>query len=432
MKPQFFWGIIVCCFAAVIRLLYAMHSPLYMTTGDSVSYSLTAKHIIQTKQLVDPFRTPIYPLILAAPYVLMNSTVPDEISGVYSVGLHAVRIVQSLVMIASAVLLFILLTRIGISAPMSALLSVLGTSDYVILLLEHTILTESFAVSWLVLVTYCTHILIRKFSAKTLGLLVLFWIIGVFLRPSFIAIPLLCVFVIWLRHRTARVMLLCFFALSVYGGIITVYSSVNSVQHGVRGISRIQDINIWGKLLHMNVKDTVLGSSEIADMARSARLVNRTHPFEIFRQFPILYQKKYAMLFHAFTSEVLHKSFGMFVLDSFLSIPTVISSPTDLQDITAKTGKFDELFTFLKWFYEILMYVAYISLFSLPFMVYFAWKKNTVELGTHIFISLVGVYHISIVAFLSYNDFGRLMSVGRPFLLVSAYYALVQIKRRYL
>jgi hypothetical protein len=233
MKQQLFWGILVCCFAAVIRLLYAMHSPLYMTTGDSVSYALTAKNIIKTKQLVDPFRTPIYPLILAAPYVLTNSTVPDEISGVYSVGLHAVRILQSLVMISTAVLLYVLLTHIGISAPMSALLSVLGTSDYVILLLEHTILTESFALSWLVLVSYSTFRLIKKFSEKTLGLLVLFWIIGVFLRPSFIGIPLLSVFVIWLRHRSARILLIGFFALAVYGGITC--SSVNSVQHGVKG-----------------------------------------------------------------------------------------------------------------------------------------------------------------------------------------------------
>jgi hypothetical protein len=182
----------------------------------------------------------------------------------------------------------------------------------------------------------------------------------------------------------------------------------------------------------MNVKDSALGSSEIADMARSARLVNATHPFEIFRQFPVLYQKKYAGLFHSFTSEVLHKSFGMFVLDSFLSIPTVISSPTDLQDITAKTGKFDAFFTFLKWFYELLMYMAYIPLFSLPFTLYFAWKKKTVELSTQVFISLVGVYHIALVVLLAYNDFGRLMSVARPFLLVSACYALLQIKRRYL
>lgn len=429
MKQQLFWAIIVFVCSTLIRVFYAVHSPLYITTGDSVSYALTAKQIIETKQLVDPFRTPGYPLLLAAPYVLTNTEFPQEISGVYTSGLYAIRIIQSIFMIASAVAFYLLVLRVGISAPIAALFTIVGTSDYVILLLEHSILTESLSLCLLVLISYCTYCLIRKFSISAIGVLVMLWIGGVFLRPSFIGVPLLSVSIIWMRYRTMNIALLCALALVVYGGSVSMYSSVNANQNGVKGISRIGDINIWGKLLKMNVSDTALGNSQIADMARNARRVNATHPFEIFRQYPQLYQKKYAGEFHGFVTQVLRASYGAFIWDSFLSIPSVISSPTDLQDVTATTGKFDAFFKALKSFYGLLVYVAYIPLCAAPFALFVSWKKQEVALYGQVFLLLVGVYHIAVMALLSYNDFGRLMSTARPFLLVASYCVIIFTKR---
>ena len=164
MNRQFIWVLCIVCIAIGIRSIYAVHSPLYLTTGDSVSYFLTAKKIIATKQLVDPWRTPVYPLILSIPYSFVDQPLPDEISGVYTIGLEYIRIAQSVSMVMATVLLFLLCQQLGIGRMMSALLTLVGTSDFTLLLLEHTIVTESFACVWLVILFYIQLQLLKKFT----------------------------------------------------------------------------------------------------------------------------------------------------------------------------------------------------------------------------------------------------------------------------
>ena len=412
--------------ASAVRMLYALHSPTYITTGDSVSYFLTAKQIVEKKQFVDPWRTPIYPMILSIPYVITHATLPDEISGIYTFGLYSVRIVQSLAVVIASVFLYLICTQIGIKKSVAALLVLLGTCDYVLLLLEHAILTEAFAFCWLVFVVYIQIQLLRKFSIVSVGILLASWIVGVFLRPSFIAIPILCISLLILRYRTWNVARYALLSLCIYASFLFGYSTINLQHHGVSGISRVSDVNIWGKLLHLDVQDSTLGQSDIAQKARSARVVNPKHPYEIFRQFPEMYKKEYAERFHAFVIGVLGQNRGAYIWDSLVSIPNVVTSKTDLIDITATTGVFDAQFAVLKTVYEWVMYLAYIPLFAFPFMIIYFVTKNTPEAYGRLMVLFISMYHVAMSTVMIYDDFGRHMSIARPFLLI-AVYGVVQI-----
>lgn len=421
MKKHIPWIVLIACIATGIRIMYALHSPLYLTTGDSVSYFLTAKKIVETKGVVDPWRTPVYPMLLAVPYIVTARSLPQEISGRYTFGLEWVRVAQSIAMVIAALLLYVSCTYIGIGKPLSSVLAIIATSDVVLLLLEHAILTEAFSFLWLTGVLLLELSLLRRLQRWKGFVMVFLWIVGVFLRPSLIGIPVICVLFIMLRYKRTWVTLACLVALSIYAVSIQAYTHINVVQSGYRGISRIQDVNIWGKLLRMDIKDNDLGTSAMAQKAIAARRVNAVHPFEIFRQYPELYTKENAPIFHEFIMSILKPRLGRYLWDSLLQVASVMTSKTVIIDTTATTGMFDRFFSLLTVVYTGISFILLFSLFGLPMLVYRTLQRRTVESYGQLVTISIGIYHVVVSAGMAYDDFGRLLSVAKPFLLISTY-----------
>lgn len=430
MKHHIFWGICLVVCATMLRLAYQAHSPLYLTTGDSVSYFLTAKQIVEAGSLVDPWRTPVYPLLLAMPYVLGGQTMPTEISGVFTAGLMNIRVWQSVTMVFGTLILYLVCLRLRLKPFPSAVLSFVATADYTLLLLEHTILTEAFSFFWLCIVLSVSQLLFTRFRYRYVVVLTILWIVGVFLRPSVIGLPCIILGIGILQYRSRKMLLASICSLLLYISVITVYSRVNLSQSGFSGISRIQDVNMWGKLLRMNLNDESLGHSDMAQKARIAIGVNATHPFEIFRQFPELYRWEYAGLFHDYITGLVKDNMGAYLAHSVASLPAVVTTPTDLVDKTATTEKHDAFFAVLKLIYERLMYLSYIPLFGALFVLYKAIKKNDAMLWSVLCITLIGVYHIAVSALMAYDDFGRLLAIARPFLLVSVVLFIRELKQK--
>ncbi len=429
MKHHVFWGICLVLCATVLRFAYAAHSPSYITTGDSVSYFLTAKHIVETGNLVDPWRTPVYPLLLAVPYVFSGHPMPTEISGVFTSGLMCIRIWQSVFMVIGTLILYVICLKLRLNSFLSAALSFVATADYTLLLLEHAILTEAFSFFWLSIVVYFSVLLFTRFSWRYIAVLTILWIIGMFLRPSVIGLPFLILGASILRYRTRRMLVASIISLILYVGVITVYSRVNLSQSGFSGISRIQDVNMWGKLLHMGISDQDLGDSDTARKARAAMQVHAKHPFEIFRQFPELYKREHAGTFHNFTTGLVRDHLGAYVAHSVTSLPAVVTSPTDIVDKTATTGKYDAFFAVLKLIYQRLVYLSFIPLFGVLFVLYRAIKKSDATLSGVLCITLIGVYHVAVSSLMAYDDFGRLLAVARPLLLVSTVLLIRELKK---
>jgi hypothetical protein len=407
---------VVC--AIVLRILYAFHSPYYMTTGDSVSYYLTASNIQKTSTVFDPWRVPVYPLIIALPYAFGGKDMPEFIQGVYQSELFVVRLWQSAAVVFSGALICALSLSLGIPGWMSMLVSLLTTSDSMLLLLEHAILTEAFALFWVVLLSWVMYALLKTLNIKYVCLMVLLWIFGVMLRPGLIGIPVLCSVVLCLRWRNIQVYLSMVASILIYAAVLIGYAQGNLATHGYRGISRVSDVNIWGVVLRLGKKDLVYPQTDIGRMAQSVYQGDSRDPWEIFRTYPKLFDSTFAEAFGDFAKNMRERYGISYIVQSIQHIPHVVVAKTDVIDVGATTGLFDRTFVVLGFVYRYLMYAMYWSLLSALLFLYMAiFRPST--LGTMgLFLSLLGWYQVLLTAGFTYDDYGRHMIIVRGMMYV--------------
>ncbi len=409
----------IIIFAIAIRVLLYSYAPRYLMLGDSVSYYLTLQKIVKTKTIADQWRTPMYPLLLSVPFVLTRTPIPEDVYFTYSPHMQSVRIAQSLSGVLTSVILFYICIELGIPIVFSVFLSLLGTTDVMLLYMEHALLTESFTLFVLSLGVLLELKLFRRFDIAKYAVMAICFLLSMMLRPGFIVLPAVLYMLLFLRHRTAKVFLSVLVAFSIYIGCIQGFIALNSTVEGYHGISRISDINMWGKLLHAGVTPKLLPDTEVGDMAAQALKVNAKDPFEIFRENPVLYAAGYPGKFHEFVLAVAKQMPAEYVMDSLRSLPDIMRGHTTV--IASHPTLQHSIFLFLERFYNTINYILYIPLIAFPIVLYMALVKKHRDMYPLLLIMVIGMYSIVVTASLTYDDFSRHMSVVRPFLFISAW-----------
>lgn len=221
-----------------------------------------------------------------------------------------------------------------------------------------------------------------------------------------------------------------FVGLLIYGGSIFLYSRANGVANGYAGLSRISDVNIWGKLLVSGVTPDAFPKTEMGEMARTTFIPGSSDPWTLFRGYPQLFNREYVAGYHELVHSVLMHSIPQFLWSTFKMIPVVVTAPTVVIDKTAIAGTFDSFFFSLQWIYNVLVYLAYIPLLLFPFVVVQALQKKSAKQYVLIFLIALGWYHVGIASALAYDDFGRHLSIVRGILFMSLGMLVVELKHR--
>lgn len=419
---KYLWLIGLIILAITIRILYYFHSPTYETAGDTVSYYLAGKAMVEEKRFIDPWRTPLYPVILAVPFLLGARPMPTDVVGVYIPEFWTVRIVQSIGGVLMIALLYVLLLLVGFSRRTSALYGIFIACNYLILMFEHTILTESFAVLWLVGTMYLTVSVIRRFSIRIFSLTVILWIVGTLLRPNFIALPIILSGIILLAHRTRIVIFACLAGLLVYGTVLYAYAGMNGNIYKYQGITRISDVNLLGKMLAYRLPmDSGEEKSDVELWLQSSQAAADTDPWQVFRNHPELFTNSYAMPLHTIVTKSVFRSIIPFVIDSTMELPGSLVSPSIVTDVTAKVNRFDNFFATLERIYYFGMYVNFAVFIAVPVFLWEALMNRTLKAYSLLLFSLVGLYQVCAGVYLGYDDFGRHILIAQPLLYVPSF-----------
>jgi len=142
-------------------------------------------------------------------------------------------------------------------------------------------------------------------------------------------------------------------------------------------------------------------------------------PWQVYRQFPEMYDAKNALPFHEFITKATRQSILPYVIKSTLELPGALVSKSDIVDVMA-TNRFDWLFQTLQRTYQYAMYINYTVIVAFPVFLYEAWKKTTYNIALVLF-ALVGLYQIGIGVYLGYNDYARHISIAQPFLYLTSF-----------
>jgi len=193
--------------AVAIRVWYNGYSPDPIVTGDTYGYFLTGKNMLSSGH---PFffymsqRPPVYPLFLQLP-TLMKGTFPTELFSInFFDGMHTVIIVQSMLGIIGVVVLYLLTAMLRFTLWERISLAFLIGTHISFISWEHVLVAESMTVPLVLLYAVVVLRLLRKISVSGVFTLCILSIIGLWLKPLYLFLPLLSfpvLFLCWKKRN---------------------------------------------------------------------------------------------------------------------------------------------------------------------------------------------------------------------------------------
>lgn len=417
-----YWIITIILVAVLARVLFYLNYPAYQTTGDSVTYYLTARSMIEKGVYADQWRTPVYPMMIALPYLLEGKKMPQEFPYM-SYEFLWVRIAQSVAGVLSLVILFYLLRSLGVGDSASGWYCLFMACNRTLMAFEHQLLTESFSVLSLLIITYMVVRLTKRFDWRSFYSTSVLMIVVVFLRPSYIALPLVVFAILCWRHRSKFILLASICMLIVYGSVLFIYAETNARLVQYRGISRISDVNLLGKILTLRLQVASAPESQgVKEIIREYMETNEdVNPWSVFRAYPLLYRSEYAKPLGDFVHSVVSANAPTYVYEATKQIPYSLIDISEENDILYTTQRFNTLFKFLDWIYYYSQYINLAVLCAAPWYIMVALRKRNTKNAGYLVISIMILYHIAFAVYLGYADFARHLSVIQPLLYVLSF-----------
>jgi hypothetical protein len=410
---QILWICSILAVAIGIRVLFTAKFGDYQMSGDTHSYYLSILSMRETHTLVDPWRTPVYPLILESAFRLNHVPLSPQLPSDFTYALLNLRIAQSVSGLIALILFYMLLVRLGFSVHGSGFLCLLLACQQTLLANEFSILTEAFSTFWLIIVIFLTVQLFKRFVLWQYALLSVLLIAGVFLRPIYIAFPLLITAVLYWYHQKKIVLVSGITTLCVYAIILFTYSQVNLTTFAYNGISRISDVNLLGKILLYNLPIAHAPDSDgvKAIVEDYRKTVNVIDPWQVYVVNPKLYEKEYAEPMAKFVRSVVLANIPAYLIGATREVPGAI---VDYGDMIYNFKYANPLFKTITNFYHFLQYGTYMVFIISPWLIYKALKERSVKSAGLLLLALVSLYHIAFGVYLGYAEYGRHLSVAIP------------------
>ena len=400
--------------AVAIRVWYNGYSPDPIVTGDTYGYFLTGKNMLASGR---PFffyisqRPPVYPLFLQLP-TLMKRTFPTELFSInFFDGMHTVIIVQSMLGIIGVVVLYLLTAMLRFTLWERISLAFLIGTHISFISWEHVLVAESMTVPLVLLYAVVVLRLLRKISVFGVFTLCILSIIGLWLKPLYLFLPLLSfpvLFLCW-KKRNARAWITGGFLIVL--GIVGLQFLANRMYHGYTGFSHVSDINMLGRMLKAGIPPprTLSLSMYYAPYVNYSREKNDPEPpFHFLDSIDpsIIVDPNFKAL------EDLHR----FVLGSFIASPVayIRSALLDIPStLVWKTQESRVSRTAVGRILETLAYAINVISFSIlilfPWSIYQVIRAPTRESMTIAFLMGISIAQLVITVMVGYGGYERLM-----------------------
>lgn len=252
------WYLIVLVFLSVIvRLFYSgFHPPQLILNVDSYGYYGFGKQIVERPALstfVNQYRVPVYSTILGSLIVLNGKTNVPLDAPAFRPVLSQLTLIQGLFSVVGITLIYLLLLQLSVSVIWSFIVSLFLSFNVYSYPLERAIMTDSFAYTFLIGLTYLLVQLVQKPTKRVYVLSGILSAASWLLRPNLLLVPLLSLPLLLLVKTNKKFMYtnIQVFCVSLLLPIAFVF--LNSYYHGYIGISQINEINLLGRILEFNL-----------------------------------------------------------------------------------------------------------------------------------------------------------------------------------
>lgn len=415
--------------SALVRYFYYFHAPGVFVSNDTYSYYLTGERMIAEKLFVGDFRPPIYPLFLHLVSYAKNHAIVPMLTKPFFDAMSYVVLIQFLLDIFAIAVFYRTLLLINFKAKAAFLFSLIYSFNIIVFSWDRQLLAESFTAVWLTLFFYFLVRMVREPDIKSSIVFWIFSLIGVLLKPVYLLLPLPLVIIIFL-FKTKRHFLVGNIVLFIlYISFIAFYTNLNFTRFQYKGLSRAGDINLFGKVLDFHLplnqaRNDKFYYQSVTEFWKNNQDMN---PYRFLEQYDLIREERrqQALGVGPFGRQVIFANLSVFLYKSTLQIPVALmetSEKTVLLPYNSSPSAF---------FYQILfhiykyMQIVFILVFPLLLADIYAFSKKKVSINT-IFLSLgvISFYQIVFSVFLSYGEFGRLISPAQPLIYLYCFYHL--------
>lgn len=415
-------GAAVLALATLVTIAYYLNGPSIPTDPDSTIYLLIA-HQVSKGQLVDPVRTPAYPL-----FILIVSHIGGRLN------LSMVSVAQGLLYVLATVgvywLAFLILRRTWAAFIIAALVA----ANVMLISFVRPIMTEAQTLFLLVCFALALVAFVRLPQARTLWLAMgILFILGM-TRPEWLyfAVPfmLFSLLIAW-NHGKLRHLLPHAVAASIlFAGLCGLYLYGNA-QNGYVGFGQNQNADLLGKVMQYHMQNEAP-----AQYATITNEVNRylaqgdTDPWHVIYSDPALLSNHYELAAAYGRTVILHHPVE-FVADT---IPLVFESlrATGPHQPIVVTGPFSGvLFTL-----QALAAAAQYTLLLFPFIAIAWWLRlaymlrlrrtdaTTVAMAG---LSLICGYDLAVTTLFVYTQYSRMNAPIDPLMFVVVWGSIIYL-----
>lgn len=387
---------------------------------DTHSYLRVADAIRTRGMLVDPQRTPVYPLFLAVVFFIFGDG-----------NLNAAAAAQGVLFVLATLELYALVFLLFRRAWIAFIVGLLMCTNTYLLGFVTTIQTEGFAVWLVVSLALAVVGFLQSLRARDL------WVVAVltgalFLtRPEWIYLPIpLFGYLLSIAARRGRRRELWRHAagavLALYL-VLGLYVAVNAVKNHYAGVSYIQNINLFGKVEEYHMQNEA--PPQYADITRTVNgylARGNADPYAIIAAMPAYKQNDYARM-GAYATAIVRGHPLEYLADS---VPVAFEALTyyGTPAIVRSDGFFGQPFSQLKYaYYDLFQTFRFFPLFALVWVALLLWKRTTrrgitERMGA---VVLLALYEFVMIGVGGYDSFARFDAVYTPLILVTMWGTLL-------
>lgn len=248
----------------LVIMAYYINHPGVEVLSDSWSYLYVVDRIQTTGQFVNFWRLPCYPLFITLVYALAGQG-----------NIEVVSIAQGILFVCTTLEIYILAALIFKRPWIALLISLMVGCNFTLLSYIKPLMSEGMGL-WLVTsLTLSTVIFLKTFRWRFLWLITLCLLLLFMTRPEWLYFPpllftYLLLIAFW-RKAFLRLLPHVIVATLLLYIVAGAYVYVNATQNNFAGMTWVQNINEFGKILQYNMQDSSTSPQAVAIKSMVAR-----------------------------------------------------------------------------------------------------------------------------------------------------------------
>ncbi|HZR43526.1 MAG TPA: hypothetical protein VFB12_25655 [Ktedonobacteraceae bacterium] len=419
-----YFALLLILLALIVTVFYYLNYPGVELNADTPAY-LHVVERIQTHayQLADTWRLPGYPLLILLVYALSGQG-----------NLMAVSIVQAGLFVLATLEIYVLALWLAGRAWLAFLIGLLVGSNIILLSYVKPIMSEGVALWLLTTLALAIAYFVRTTSVRAFWLVVI-CILPLFLtRPEWTYLPLpLFAYLLLVALRRGMAQRLWRHGLIALGLIYVVvggYVAGNALMNHYAGITAIENINLFGKVLQYNMQDEA-GPEYAATVRRIDVYRSRGDwdPYHILPHVPELAQDNAAPAAQFARSIIVQHPLEFLVK----SVPPFFSSLIDYSDVDRQNipGPFDGPLNALKSVDRVLyLWNATFPLWAVVWLFMLCWRRTrsnviVLTMGAMVLLVLYGLIVTTLGGYSS-HDYMRVHIVFDPLLILVTWHPKIR------